>query len=32
MKLFAKLSQAFVFGIAIAFITFGVVLAQEDVH
>ena len=32
MKLFAKLSQAFVFGIAIALITFGVVLAQEGVH
>ena len=32
MKSFSKLSQAFVFGIAIALITFGVVLAQEDVH
>jgi carbonic anhydrase len=32
MKSFAKLSQALVFGIAIALITFGVALAQEDVH
>jgi carbonic anhydrase len=32
MKSFAKLSHAFVFGIAIAIITFGAVLAQEDVH
>jgi carbonic anhydrase len=32
MKSFAKLSQALVFGIAMALITFGVALAQEDVH
>jgi len=32
MKLFAKLSHAFVFGIAIAIITFGAALAQEGVH
>jgi carbonic anhydrase len=32
MKAFAKLSQALVFGIAISLITFGVALAQEDVH
>jgi carbonic anhydrase len=32
MKSFAKLSQALVFGIAIALISFGVALAQEAVH